>query len=63
MRTAAAMAGLMLLTACGSDPEPAVDGATREEAEALNDAAEMLDQSEPPPEVLAAPASAGNTAR
>ena len=58
MRMLAAMAGLVLLAACGADPEPATSGVTREESEALNDAAEMLDQTEPPPNVLDAPAPA-----
>jgi hypothetical protein len=41
---------LLLLTACGSaSNDPGVGGVTRGEAEALNDAAAMLDQTEPPP--------------
>jgi hypothetical protein len=52
---------LILVTACGSAPnDPAIGGVTRGEAEALNDAAEMLDQTEPPPRLTndAADASA-----
>ncbi len=42
-----------LLSGCGGSPnDPGVGGVTRSEAQALNDAAEMLDQTEPPPSVL-----------
>jgi hypothetical protein len=34
---------LLALAACGSEPEPAPGGVTPAEAEALNDAAAMLD--------------------
>lgn len=37
------LAPLLLLVACGSDPEPAPGGATSAEDQALNDAAAMLD--------------------
>lgn len=40
MRT---MVFALLLSACGSPSNNAVDGVSRSEAEALNDAAEMLD--------------------
>ncbi len=41
---------LLVVASCGSAPiDPGVGGVTRGEAEALNDAAEMLDQTEPPP--------------
>jgi hypothetical protein len=44
------LAPLMLLTGCGAEPTTnGVDTVTPAEAEALNDAAEMLDQTEPPP--------------
>jgi hypothetical protein len=36
-------AGLLTLTACGSPNDPGVGGITRSEAEALNDAASMVD--------------------
>jgi hypothetical protein len=40
----------MLLTGCGAEPTTnSVDIVSPAEAEALNDAAEMLDQTEPPP--------------
>jgi hypothetical protein len=37
------LAPLLLLAACGSDPEPAPGGVTPAEDQALNDAAAMLD--------------------
>jgi len=37
------LAPLLLLAACGSDPEPAPGGVTPAEDQALNQAAEMLD--------------------
>jgi hypothetical protein len=44
------LAPLMLLAGCGAEPTTnSVDTVTPAEAEALNDAAEMLDQTEPPP--------------
>jgi hypothetical protein len=47
------VAALLLLAGCGGSPnDPGVGGVTRGEAEALNDAAAMLDQTEPPPSVL-----------
>jgi hypothetical protein len=43
----------LALAGCGGSPnDPGVGGVTRSEAQALNDAAEMLDQTEPPPSVL-----------
>lgn len=50
MRLILGLAPLMLLTGCADEPASnSVDAATPAEAEALNDAAEMLDQTEPPP--------------
>jgi hypothetical protein len=50
MRRVLLLSPLLLLMACGTaSNDPAVGGVTRGEAEALNDAAEMLDQIEPPP--------------
>jgi hypothetical protein len=46
------IAGLALLLLAGCNTEPAtnsIDSITPAEAEALNDAAAMLDQTEPPP--------------
>ena len=44
------LAPLMLLAGCADEPSSnSVDTVTPAEAEALNDAAEMLDQTEPPP--------------
>ncbi len=49
----AMLAIMFLLAGCGGSPnDPGVGGVTRGEAEALNDAAAMLDQTEPPPSVL-----------
>ena len=48
-----AFAGFLMLAACGGGPnDPGVGGVTQGEADALNDAAAMLDQSAPPPSVL-----------
>ena len=50
---ALAAAGLGLLTACGGgDSGPGTGGVSVEEAEALDQAAEMLDSQRLPPEVL-----------
>ena len=50
MRLILGLAPLMLLAGCAEEPASnSVDAATPAEAEALNDAAEMLDQTEPPP--------------
>lgn len=50
MRLILGLAPLMLLVGCAGDPTSnSVDAASPAEAEALNDAAEMLDQAEPPP--------------
>jgi hypothetical protein len=50
MRLIVAFAPLVLLAGCGAEPTTnSVDTVTPAEAEALNDAAEMLDQTEPPP--------------
>lgn len=50
MRFIIGLASLMLLTGCADEPVTnSVDTVTPAEAEALNDAAEMLDQTEPPP--------------
>ena len=50
MRFMIGLALLMLLIGCANEPASnSVDTVTPAEAEALNDAAEMLDQTEPPP--------------
>jgi uncharacterized lipoprotein YajG len=50
MRLILRLAPLILLAGCAEEPASnSVDAATPAEAEALNDAAEMLDQTEPPP--------------
>ncbi len=50
MRLIIGLAPLMLLTGCADEPASnSVDTITPAEADALNDAAEMLDQTEPPP--------------
>jgi hypothetical protein len=50
MRLIVGFAVLTLLAGCGAEPaKNSVDSITPAEAEALNDAAEMLDQTEPPP--------------
>lgn len=50
---ALAVAGLGLLAACGSgDDGPGTGGVSVEEAEALDQAAEMLDSQRLPPEAL-----------
>jgi hypothetical protein len=50
MRLIITLAPLMLLAGCGAEPTTnSVDTVSPAEAEALNDAAEMLDQTEPPP--------------
>ena len=50
MRLILGLAPLMLLAGCAEEPASnSVDTVTPAEAEALNDAAEMLDQTEPPP--------------
>jgi uncharacterized lipoprotein YajG len=50
MRLIVAFAPLMLLAGCEAEPTAnSVDTVSPAEAEALNDAAEMLDQTEPPP--------------
>jgi hypothetical protein len=55
------LAPLMLLTGCADEPSTnSVDTVTPAEAEALNDAAEMLDQTEPPPRLTE---ESGNTAK
>ena len=43
---------LLFLAGCGAASDPAAVGVSPSEAEALNDAAEMLDQTAPPPSVL-----------
>ncbi len=53
------LSGMLLLASCGGGPnDPGVGGVTQGEADALNDAASMLDQSAPPPSVLNNTASA-----
>lgn len=42
----------LLLAGCGASGDPAAGGVSPSEAQALNDAAAMLDQTEPPPSVL-----------
>lgn len=50
MRLIVWLVPLVLLTGCGAEPTTnSVDTVTPAEAEVLNDAAEMLDQTEPPP--------------
>ncbi len=50
MRLIVGLMLIMLLVGCGAEPTTnSVDTVTPAEAEALNDAAEMLDQTEPPP--------------
>lgn len=50
MRLIIGLASLMLVAGCAEEPASnSIDAATPAEAEALNDAAEMLDQTEPPP--------------
>jgi len=50
MRLIIGFAPLMLLVGCADESASnSVDTVTPAEAEALNDAAEMLDQAEPPP--------------
>lgn len=50
MRMIARLASLALLAGCSAEPATnSIDSITPAEAEALNDAAEMLDQTEPPP--------------
>ena len=51
MRPIAIVLPLALLSGCGAEPIPSnnIDKITPAEAEALNDAAAMLDQTEPPP--------------
>lgn len=41
----------LLLAACSSPNDPGEGGVTRAEADALNTAAERLDQSAPPPSI------------
>jgi hypothetical protein len=53
MRLSVLLAPLMLLAGCADEPSRnGVDTVTPAEAEALNDAAEMLDQTEPPPRLI-----------
>ena len=53
MRLMIKLAPLMFLVGCADEPASnSVDTVTPAEAEALNDAAEMLDQTEPPPRQL-----------
>jgi hypothetical protein len=49
----------LLLAACSSPNDPGEGGVTRAEADALNKAAEQLEQSAPPPSItnMAAPAA------
>lgn len=50
MRLVIALSTLLILAGCGAEPSSnSVDAISPAEAEALNDAAEMLDQTEPPP--------------
>ena len=50
MRLIVGLMLIMLLVGCEAEPTTnSVDTVTPAEAEALNDAAEMLDQTEPPP--------------
>jgi len=49
MRIAAVLLAAAFLSACGSDGDPGPGGVTRGEAEALDQAAEMLDARKPAP--------------
>ncbi|MEK6637401.1 MAG: hypothetical protein AABY88_04880 [Pseudomonadota bacterium] len=50
MRLIACLALFWILAGCGAEPATnSVDAISPAEADALNDAAEMLDQTEPPP--------------
>jgi uncharacterized lipoprotein YajG len=50
MRLVIALSALLILAGCSAEPSSnSVDTVSPGEAEALNDAAEMLDQTEPPP--------------
>jgi hypothetical protein len=61
MRLIVGLASVMLLAGCGTEPTTnSVDTVSPAEAEALNDAAEMLDQTEPPPRLTE---ESGNTAK
>lgn len=50
----------LLLSGCGSANDPVAGGVSPSEAQALNDAAEMLDQTEPSPTVLGSTAPNGS---
>ena len=53
MRLIIMFAAFVLLSGCGAEPnKTGVQGVTPAEAEALNDAAAMLDQTEPPPRLI-----------
>lgn len=53
---------MMPLAACGTAPnDPGVGGVTRSEANALNDAAQMLDQNVPPISLTDGEAAAAQT--
>jgi hypothetical protein len=58
MRLYAFAAMILALSACGSPNDPGVGGVTRREADALNDAATMVDNNAvtPVPEKAAPPA-------
>lgn len=49
MRKQGVLLAAILLSACGSDGDPGPGGVTRGEAEALDEAAEMLDARKLPP--------------
>ncbi len=46
----------LLMAGCGSPNDPGVGGVTKAEAEQLNEAAEALNQDQPPPRVANEPA-------
>ncbi len=59
MRTLCALLALSLLAACGkSDNAPGPGGVTVGEAKALDEAAEMIEQRQLPPEALRSPVPA-----
>ncbi len=52
MKFLAAIPVLALFSACSSPNDPGVGNVTRAEAEALNEAAEELNQDQPPPSLV-----------
>ena len=58
----AALGALLLLSACGGGEEPAPGGLTQSEKDALDDAAEMLDQANNAADLPRDPEPVANTA-